>query len=191
MASCGIIRLAYGEMFIKPYETQIIPDLYRWIWRDLAVFKPYLKWNYQWNAGRLQKSCRCEYFLRIFYASNSWSSKNRGKQQQWCKNVREKISARPFWYLKESCIPSTPTGLIAWKINMACCHCEALQRGQRLLGSVAPVGCMCLGFGVPTCTNCRSLPILGFQTHLHPTPFLLLSMLSWRSEHPQGAWPRS
>lgn len=102
-----------------------------------------------------------------------------------------------------------PTGLIAWKINMACCHCEALQRRQRLLGGKVAnwklFGPSLVRMDVLRfwCTNCQHLPILGFQTHLqqwskhieaipHP-PFLLLSVLWWRLEHPQGffAWRRS
>ena len=92
---------------------------------------------------------------------------------------------------------------------MACCHCEALQCRQRLLGGKVAnwklfgpslVRMHVLRFW---CTNCQPLPILGFQTHLqqwskhieaipHP-PFLLLSVLWWRLEHPQGffAWRRS
>ena len=40
---------------------------------DLAVFKPYLKWNYKWNAVRLQKSCWSEYFLCICAFSDFWT----------------------------------------------------------------------------------------------------------------------
>lgn len=40
---------------------------------DLAVFKPYLKWNYKWNAVRLQKSCWSENFLCICAFSDFWT----------------------------------------------------------------------------------------------------------------------
>ena len=101
------------------------------------------------------------------YLRKTEVSSNRDAKIQSDRNSQQELSDS-----SSSRIPSTPTGLIAWKINMACCHCEALQRRQRLLGGNVATencsvhlwcGCMCLGFGV---TNCQPLPILGFQTHL-------------------------
>ena len=101
------------------------------------------------------------------YLRKTEVSSNSDAKIQSDRNSQQELSDS-----SSSRIPSTPTGLIAWKINMACCHCEALQRRQRLLGgNVANwklfgpslVRMHVLRFW---CTNCQPLPILGFQTHL-------------------------
>ena len=67
-------------------------------------------------------------WLLDYLRKNEVSSNSDAKIQS-DRNSQQELSDT-----SSSRIPSMPTGLIAWKINMACCHCEALQRRQRLLG---------------------------------------------------------